>query len=246
MKRDSAGKSKIVTKDKQKDKQILKRTIFAVVAVLAVLVVVLIVLQFVLDNVQKKPETKEEYSFRNYYMEDYNADIFSEEEYICLDRRIMFSTLDGWEYDLLNVDESALGYGEKFFIEYFELVTHGRYEEYPDLFTKEYRENPEGFEKYVNRHFTQQRIHDINIRMIADTANTKEEYTYNGQLCTYGYYEVSFKVFHNDGTFRRDLPENGVVPVIFELVTPLEGENAGRTMIKNLYTVESLKASQGE
>lgn len=241
-------KTPIVTKDKKKDKAVLLKIIKIVFAVLAVLLVVAAVFGFVSDKLnqtrkERVIESEDDYlsgSFRNYYEEDYDADIFSEEEYMSLTRDIMFSTSSGHEYSLSDVEKELLSYGQRFFEEYFYILTHGEYEKYPLLFTKEYRDNPVGFEKYVERRFPMQRIYDIKVKTVAETTDLNGEYTYNGEICAYGFYEVSFKILRNDGAFRRDLPENGERPVIYELVTLLSGEDAGKTMIKNMYTVESL------
>ena len=241
-------KTPIVTKDKSKDKALLVKILKIVFTVLAVLVVIAAVFGFVSDKLKETRkerviESEDDYltgSFRNYYEEDYDADIFSEEDYMLLRRDIMFSTSSGHEYSLSDVDESLLSYGQRFFGNYFHILTHGEYEKYPLLFTKEYRDDPVGFEKHVERRFPQQRIYDIKVKAIAETTDTEGEYTYNGEICAYGFYEVSFKILRNDGAFRRDLPEDGERPVIFELVTLLSGNDAGKTMIKNMYTVESL------
>ncbi len=244
-------KQKIVTKDKSKDKKILKRAFVIILVTLALLCAAAGVFGFVSEKLKHQRqerviESEDDYlhgSFRNYYEEDYDADIFSEEEYMSQNREIMFKTYDGQEISLFDIDENLLSVGQKFFVRYFDIVTHGRYKEYPELFTKEYRENPQGFEKYVQRRFPQQRVYDIKVTVLAETADMSGEYTYNGILCAYGIYEVSFKILRNDGAFRRDLPENGERPVIFELVTMLSGQDAGKTLIKNMYTVESLETS---
>lgn len=247
-------KQKIVTKDKSKDKKILKKAFVIILVILALLCAIAGVFGFISrklkqERTERVIESEDDYlygSFRNYYEEDYEADIFSEEAYMSQNREIMFKTSDGQEISLSAVDEDLQSVGQKFFVRYFDIVTHGRYEEYPELFTKEYKENPVGFEKYVERRFPQQRVYDIKVTAVAETADMSGEYTYNGVLCSYGIYEVSFKILHNDGAFRRDLPENSERPVIFELVTILSGENAGKTMIKNMYTVQSLETSGNE
>lgn len=250
--KENKDKQKLVTKDKQKDKITLKKVFRIVVIVLIVLVTVYLILgavwRFLVDNRQERViKSEDDYlysSFRTYYKEDYNSDIFNENEYMSLNRNIMFASGDGNEYSLYDIDEDMLSAAQRFFINYFALVSGGNYEEYESLFTSEYRSNPVGFEKHVNRRFTQQRVYDINVKLIAEEASSdKKEYTYNGIPCAYGIYEVAFKILRNDGTFRRDLPENAQRPVIFELVTLLSGENKGKTFIKNMYTVESLKKS---
>jgi len=245
-------KQKIVTKDKAKDKRALKKAFVVILVILAVLCVATLLFGFVSEKLKHQRqerviESEDDYlhsSFRNYYEENYDADIFSEEEYMLQNREIMFKTSDGQEISLSAIDENLLSVGQKFFVRYFDIVTHGRYEEYPELLPKEYRENPQGFEKYVDRSFPQQRVYDIKVRVLAETADMSGEYTYNGILCAYGIYEVSFKILHNDGAFRRDLAEDSERPVIFELVTLLSGQDAGKTMIKNMYTVESLETSE--
>ncbi len=234
-------------RDTNRDKKKLGRIFKGILVFFASLLIVYALLSVALYFIRKSDKdikiSEDDYltkSFRDYYEEDYDADILKDEDYLKLNREILYCAPTGYEYYISRDNFETLSASQKFFVEYFEILIGGKYEEYQNLFAKGYLKNPEGFEKNPNRKFTKQRIYDINVTFLGESDNTKN-YTYDGKKCAFSFYEVKYSILKNDGTFRRDLAERAQRPLIFELVTFLEGENEGKTFIKNLYTKASIE-----
>lgn len=234
-------------RDKIEDKKKIVKFFRIIIVLLAALLLVCALLSALLYFIRKSDKdskiTEDDYltkSFRDYYEEDYDADILKDEDYLELNREILYSEPSGYEYYISRNNFDSLDESQKFFVQYFDVLVSGEYEKYPNLFAKGYINNPDGFEKNPNRKFTKQRIYDINVTFLGESDNTKN-YTYDGKKCAFSFYEVSYSILKNDGTFRRDLAERAKRPLVFELVTLLEGKNAGKTYIKNLYTKQSIE-----
>ena len=178
-------------------------------------------------------------SYINFYEPDYSADIFKDADYLAENRTIRYMVSDDSRSVSIVLDEYAddvLNEGQRFFKRYFSVLTGGDYETYHTLFTEEYTAEPTGFETHpADRKFPMQRVYDITVTELgrSDPANT--DYTYHGQPAVFGVYEVSYKILKNDGELRHDLPENGEVPLIFELVTLGCGTENEQTLIRDLY-----------
>lgn len=234
-------------RDKSSDKKKIRKIFRVVLVLLVSLLLVYAILSAALYYIRKSGKdtkiSEDDYltkSFRDYYEEDYDADILKDEDYLELNREILYSEPSGYEYYISRNNFDSLDASQKFFVEYFDVLVGGEYEKYPNLFAKGYINNPDGFEKNPNRKFTKQRIYDINVTFLGASDNTKN-YTYDGKKCAFSFYEVKYSILKNDATFRRDLAERSQRPLIFELVTFLEGENEGKTFIKNLYTKQSIE-----
>ena len=91
-----------------------------------------------------------------------------------------------------------------FFRTYFDYAIHGDYEAYNALFTEHYYETNEPYHS-----FTQQMIYDIEVEKLSETDNDRGKiYTYN----------VSYKIYRNNGTFRNDIGSDGAKTLYFELL----------------------------
>lgn len=245
--------SKTSKKPKPSGRKILLRA----VTVVCVCLVLLFAAAVLIERYQKREvslpviQSENDYltkSFRSYYPVDFDADLSKDKEYTALNREIMYSDSSGSgiTYSLSDLEKSELNEGQRFFKKYFEMAINGDYELYPELFTDNYKKEPVGFEKTIEREFPPQRIYNITIKEIARTDKNSTEYTYEGKPCVFGFYEVSFMILKNDGCFRRDLPENASRPLIFELVTFDCETDSEKTLIKNLYTPNSLIKSYDE
>lgn len=235
-------KKEIVDGKKRK----LKKAIIIVVIIFALLGALCGVLygisEYLSDDeieMSEKPLDLNGKSYINYYEPDYSVDIFEDKDYLAKNRSIkyvipsdsseMSIVLDEYDYDELTE-------GQKFFTEYFYAVTHGDYEAYSEMFTKEYLQNPDGFEKKpADKKFPMQRIYDITITELGRSDPYNTSYTYNGEHAVFGVYEVNYKILKNDGEFRHDLSEGGAIPLVFELVTTGVGTQNEKTLIKKIY-----------
>ncbi len=231
-------------------KKAVKKVILITFIALAVLIAVYLITGFAANSLKKQrtekekaPMTEEDYltkSFRSYYPVDYDADLSAESDYMSLNRLIMYKSPEGSIYAIDELDAKFLNEGHRFFKKYFDIVIGGKTELYPSLFSKEYRKKPTGFETNPERDFDPQRVYDILITEIARTGIDNSSYKYNGQNCIYGFYKVEFKIYKNSGLFRRDLEEDSVRPLIFELVTLNASTPDEQTFIKDMYSENSI------
>ena len=138
-----------------------------------------------------------------YFPIDYDLDIMTESEYLDLDRCIYYTegaeTFSLNEYPLEELDLDM-----QFFFKYFELAIGGEYNEYNKLFTEEYYKSNEPYYS-----FTQQMIYDIRIERLSETVIDGEDVFY---------YNVSYKIHKNNGTFRNDIGSDGSKTLCFKLV----------------------------
>lgn len=142
-----------------------------------------------------------------YYPIDHDLDITTVEGYMELDRDIHYK--NGSETVMIT-DANSDFYSQDvlFFRTYFDYAIHGNYEAYNALFTEHYYETNEPYHS-----FTQQMIYDIEIEKLSETNNDRGKiYAYN----------VSYKIYRNNGTFRNDIGSDGAKTLYFEL---LEADN---------------------
>lgn len=135
------------------------------------------------------------------YTPDYDLDVTTVEEYMELDRNIYF--IKGGEKFI--IEDSADNTPDiDFFIEYFDCAINGRYNEYNDMFTENYYKTNE---PYIR--FAPQMIYDISIEKLSESySNGKTNYTYN----------VTYRIYKNNGTFRNDIGSDGAKTLFFALV----------------------------
>ncbi len=142
-----------------------------------------------------------------FHTPDYDLDVTTVEEYMELDRMLYYK-YGAEEY---GIDGNAEDYGRDvaFFAEYFDIVISGKWEEYNNLFTDHYYET----EKPRNR-FAPQMIYDMHIEKLwVGGENGEDRYAYN----------VSYRIYRNNGTFRNDIDSGAAKTLYFELVD-VEGE----------------------
>ena len=138
------------------------------------------------------------------YEADYDLDVTTVKEYMELDRNIYFMQ-NGEKYFI--TDSPEMTADKEFFINYFDCTINGRYKEYNDLFTDNYYKKND---PYVR--FTPQMIYDITVEKLSENyENGKTVYKYN----------VSYRIYRNNGTFRNDIGSDGSKTLLFTLV----GEN---------------------
>ena len=237
----SDEKRKEIKSVKAKEKKLVKRLILIIFAVFILVSVLLLVL----DRCEKKAQEADEhvsveqiqevYPSINPYPADFNKDLSD------YNPDIMYEFADGSSFSIKDIPEDNQNEAHRFFLKYFDALKKGDTKAYASLFTKSYKKNPKGFEKDFTRKFPPQELFDIEVRELMRTTDTREEYTYEGKKCFFGYYIVSYKINENDGMFRRDLYDREIVrPLIFELVTFNKDTAKEETYIKNMYTESSI------
>ena len=138
-----------------------------------------------------------------YYPVDYELDIMTEPEYLDLDRNVYFT--EGAEtYSINDLPREDLDSDVIFFLNYFDLAIAGNYDAYNKLFTENYYKSNEPYYS-----FTQQMIYEIHLEKLG--SETK------GEQNIY-YYDVSYKIHKNNGTFRNDIGCDGSKTLFFTLI----------------------------
>lgn len=229
-----------------KGKKTIKRVLLIIVVCLLALGAIFGVLKFVVDKffsdkiIRQKDEV---YPTITPYAPNFEEDVTKVEDYMKKNTFVMYKYPDGNTYALEDekIPKELIDDGMKFFINYFDLLKKGNYKDYPELFTDTYKKELYGFEQDVNRVFPPQKVYDIEVSPLLLTEGDGNDYAYENCDCEFGIYEVTYRILRNDGYFRADLyDENIARPLIFELVTFNEGENKGKTLIKNVYTKSSI------
>lgn len=231
---------------KSKEKKIVKKVIL-IVLIAALVCVVLWGVVSLLENQAYEQEytqveqVEEIYPTINPFPADFDKDLSG------YNPDIMYVFLDGNAFSIRNIPEDERNEGQKFFLEYFDVLKKGDSGKYGSLFTKSYKKDPKGFEKDFTRQFPPQQLYDIRVQELMRTTDTRESYTYEGKKCFFGYYLVSYKIHENDGYFRRDLYAEQIErPLIFELVTFDKDTPNEKTYIKNMYTESSIQKTQSK
>lgn len=242
---------------KERKKRNLKIAIKVIVIILAILAVVyfagMFVLQLLMGSKEPVKQIDEQYTTYNFAavpaIERWkDIDIFKDPEYQALDHNPSFTSSSiGGTFLLKDIPEADKTEAHKFFEKYFSMLQKGNYDIYPSLFSKKYRENPNGFEKDVNRQFPPQMIYDIKVR-----EHARQAVAIDKKNCILGLYEVSFLIHKNDGLFRSDigrdieLGQDVARPLFFELLTENPGTANEKTVINNLYTESSILSQKEE
>ena len=140
-----------------------------------------------------------------YYPADFETDIFTVPEYLELDRRIKYSPDSSQSYLIQNGNYAAEGEpGLTVIGEYLNAVIAGDHEKVNSLYTDKYVEDNGKHEK-----FPPQKLFNIKI------CNERVIEEKNGY--TVYYFTVSYKIFKNDGLFRKNVDETRERAQIFEI-----------------------------
>lgn len=199
--------------------------VFAAMLLLGVIsTVILYVVPAVSDKIESAPkdtgdaaDTVGMYGSQSSYLHypiDDELDPFSVEEYTQLDRSVHY-VRNGETVAL--TDENIDEYGDdvRFFVMYFYYVITGDYETYNSLFTDDYYKTAEPYYS-----FTPQMVYDIETEYLGES---------DGNGGTVYKYDVSYKIFRNNGTFRNDIGSDASKTLYFELV-----EQDGKILIDKI------------
>lgn len=200
-----------IEKKKRKKHVIVFLIILGIITLVSLFSLYLISL---LEN-RKPEETNTMYSdgIHSYIFEKphYGLDVTTVKEYMERERSLNY-TFRGVTESIDDVN----GYGRdvQFFKEYFDTAIAGDHEKYNTLFTDHYYESNNPMNE-----FSPQMIYDINIKKldeISDDGVTRYKY------------DVWYKIYKNDGTFRNDINKESYKVLYFELVETDEGVRIDR------------------
>ena len=195
---------KITATERNKRKKIAI-VFIAVVLTLGILSgVLLAVMNHIEKNREKDPTNMYSDELHSYifYKPEYGLDVTTVEEYMELDRLLYYK--DGAEEYGIEGNYEKYGKGVVFFKEYFDTVIAGEWEEYNELFTEHYYESNE-----PRNQFAPQMIYDMHI--------TKLWQKNDGGVERYAY-DVCYRIYRNNGTFRNDIDSGASKTLYFELV----------------------------
>ncbi len=195
-----------------------KKTLLKATCIVLSLFILAVIVVFITDNLKNKDnkdiETipgKDDLSLPTitFYPADFDENIYENSEYMQKNSYITY-THGGMSLVLTEGKDSTDDRYAEFFVDYFESVKNAS-DTHKSFFAPEYSHvcdfmaEPDGF-------FAPQMIYDIEIFKFEAqndlSLNTDTQYTF---------FEVKYKIFHNNGTYRRDLPENAAKPLLFQL-----------------------------
>lgn len=194
-------------RDTAKDKKRIKKIFIAIVAAFAALGIIMGVLLLVLELI--KPEESDiSYEDYRFFEADYSKNIFEDKVYMRKNRAIMYDRY-GLETEIKEENAVNDTPAASLFYEYFHCLMNGEYTKYRDFFTNAYLESDECD---IPEKFTMQAVYNINVKL--HSIGTKE---IDGTELSYEIYEVSYQIFENNGTFRRDILPDESRTIVFEL-----------------------------
>ena len=221
-----------------KPKNMNKKRIFALVGAFLVLLLLVLLNSIDFESTPTEEAPEAPYVPDTYYAyyfvdPDYESNIFENAEYKKLDKSISY-TYNGQTVDLKNNlqnngHESYDSPFAAFFVEYFTALAKGNANGSFDSFYSEvfFRTH----KSFAN--FAPQKVYDIDVRRMTDpqtiTSEEKEEDTkYIGYSLTS--FEVRYRIYQNDGTFRRDILDEDILVQYIDLL----GDKSGN------YTINSV------
>ena len=207
-------------KQKEKKKKILIIAVISVVALFVIAGLVLLILAGI-DNAKRNKEreeldalTKENLIFVE---PDYNLDIFEDDYYMQLDRYYWIT--DGFTRTIIT-DENSASYSPElnFVRQMIANAIAGNYIDYNAMFTQEYL-NSAGDD--LREMFTMQQIHNIELEVLESNTIRAEA----GEFETTSVIKVSYMIRDNNGTFRNDLEEGAIRPIVYMLKSQTDANN---------------------
>ncbi len=155
-----------------------------------------------------EPEYSEvSYEDYRFFEADYNKNILEDKLYLALNRNIYFERM-GNENVLTQENAIGISLAADLFYNYFDCLIKGDYQNYSSFFTQACLDS-NNFN--LPERFTMQGIYDVHINMyrsdvVAEDSDSVREI-----------YEVSYRIFENNGTFRSDILPDETRTLVFEI-----------------------------
>ncbi len=189
---------------KGREKKAVKLIFAGVAAVIAVLLVVLGVLSLLNDNLE---EEKFDFTASNgdiyFFPADYNANPADDPAYMAKERRVWFEDDGGVGYFLDEADGKT-NTVRALFYNYFQSLVKGDATSHSSYLSKAYKEN-----FVVQERFTPQKVHTVNVKF--NQGETRDG-------VALWHYQVSYKIYENNGTYRSDIGSETARVMNFEIV----------------------------
>lgn len=189
-------------RDKKAAKKRLKKVLTIVIAAFLVLGILCGALYLILKYAFP-PEAPYGYDDKYFFPADYSKNIFHDERYMGKNRNVYYDHY-GNIYTLTEENVDTLPGSARFLYDYINCIIEGRCDEYSGYFTSEYiSSNESQVSKNLTiplyTEFTMQGLYDIKIKRI-NNENSTADGDYNVER-----YLISYRIFENNGTFRRDI-----------------------------------------
>ncbi len=189
-------------------KTVSKKRLLSVIAiVLAFLLALGTLLYFLCKNPDGADNTKEDIF---YYPADYGEDIFQNKAYMSFQRDLIYGASGVEQLFSYETDYQDASLECRFFLDYFQCLMEGDSKKLIDFYCVDYfDEEPD---------FTRQMIYDPYVLF---HSVTDEEIDCSMQKL-YNFH-VRYRIFKNNGTFRRGVASNVAVPQIYQLLKKEDG-----------------------
>lgn len=201
-----------------------KKKLLIIVISIFSLLVILIGLSFVIDLFEGNNSKDGEIDY-NFYPVNFDENIFEDEEYLELIAGEFMSFCDSSTNLTLGINrETANQQGNEveFIVEMLYKVIYGDNEGYNQCFSNEY------YKKNAPKdQFTMQKVYDVLITKVSSDRISDE----NNSDYTKSIYILEYKIYHNNGSFRRDIGDGSKKQYI--TIT----DRSGQLLIDSITTV---------
>lgn len=201
-------KSEKLSKQQKRNRMLVKRIVILVAVVLLVVAILAGALGLFLHILRRNSDSVwSELPSDAFYEANYDENILENPDYLRFHRAVMYLEYGSGE-ELTEQNASSLGVASDFFYRYFQAIITGNAAEYQAMLTSAYVER-----YYPPTRFTMQMLYDIEVNQLQN-AGTAE---YHGETIPVYYFSVKYKIFQNNGTFRRDVGSNISTTQYYEL-----------------------------
>ncbi len=209
--------NKEIKRDKLAAKKRLKKVLIIVVSAFLVLGLLCGALYLILKYAFPSDEVYG-YDDRYFFPVDYEKNIFDDKVYMGLNRTVYYDHY-GYTYTLNEDNVDTLPGSARFLYNYINCIIEGRYNDYSSYFTEEYiSSNESQVDKNLTiplySQFTMQGLYDIKIKRVNVSVNEPAEEGFRVER-----YLISYKIFENNGSFRRDIIPDEAKELLYTVYT---------------------------
>lgn len=187
-----------IINDKDNKHKKAKKGLYLIVLITIGILIILIVASLLIDSIEKNANPDREINY-NFYPADFNENIFDDTEYVELIAAEFLKFCDqtnGLTVGITRENAKEQGIEVEFLVEMIYDIINGDNQSYNDRFSDTYYKNNSPKDK-----FTMQKIYDVTITYVS-SEDISDEQTGN---YTKSVYSIEYKIFENNGTFRRDI-----------------------------------------
>lgn len=175
-----------------------KKRLLLIVLITIGVMVALVIASLIIDSISEKSDTGREVDF-DFYPADYTENIFDDAEYmelVAADFIKFCDTTTGLTVGITQENASEHGTEVQFLVDMIYDIVNGDHSAYNQRFSDIYYKKHSPMES-----FTMQKVYDVTISYIS-SENVSDNKSGN---YTKSIYVVEYKIYENNGTFRRDI-----------------------------------------